>query len=123
MTLFQLTRPAALLRIEGAFALGLATFFFWRSDGNWALYALLLLAPDIGMLGYVRGSRVGSAAYNLFHTYAMPAALGTLGTVTNTTLLVWLALIWGAHIGMDRLIGYGLKYPWAPFKETHLDKV
>ena len=121
--MLTLARPAVLLRIEGAFALALATFFFWRADGSWALYALLLLAPDIGMLGYLRGSRVGSAAYNVMHTYALPAALGTAGTLTGSTLLVSLALVWAAHIGMDRLVGYGFKYPWASFKETHLDRV
>ena len=33
-----------------------------------------------------------------------------------------LGLIWLAHIGMDRAIGYGLKYP-TNHKDTHLQRV
>lgn len=121
--MYLLTRPAILLRIEGAAALAIATYLFAQTSGNWALFLILLLVPDVGMLGYVRGTRLGSTAYNAFHTYAAPAALGTIGLATNTALLVTLALVWAAHIGMDRLLGFGLKYAHAPFRETHLERV
>ncbi|HET8568420.1 MAG TPA: DUF4260 domain-containing protein [Candidatus Limnocylindria bacterium] len=121
--MYALTRPGALLRIEGAFALGIATYLFWRTDGNWTLYALLIVAPDIGILGYLRGSRLGSAMYNFFHTYAVPAALGVAGTLTDTALLVSVALVWAAHIGADRMLGYGLKYAFTRFMDTHLHRV
>jgi hypothetical protein len=86
------------------------------------VFVVLLLAPDIGMLGYVRDTRVGAAAYNLFHTYLAPMLAGAAGVVTGTTLLQSLALIWLAHIGGDRALGYGLKYP-TTFKDTHLQRL
>jgi hypothetical protein len=81
-----------------------------------------LLAPDLGMLGYLGGSRVGAAVYDLFHTYVPPAVLGIVGVVAESPLTYSIALIWFAHIGMDRLLGYGLKYPTA-FRDTHLGSI
>lgn len=78
--------------------------------------------PDIGMLGYLAGTRVGAAVYNAFHTYPAPGVLAAVGLLTDRPLAVALALIWFAHIGMDRLFGYGLKYP-THFKDTHLSHV
>ena len=89
---------------------------------SWWLFALLLLAPDLAMLGYLAGPRVGAVAYNVFHSYPLPAALGLVGLFVGAPLAVSVALVWFAHIGMDRLVGYGLKYP-ADSKDTHLQKV
>ncbi len=89
---------------------------------SWLRFALLLLAPDMSALGYLFGPRIGAVAYNLAHTYTAVAACWLGGHFLQLPSATPLALIWLAHIGMDRLVGYGLKYPTA-FKETHLGRV
>lgn len=102
--------------------LAVAVTLFAQNGGDWLLFALLLLAPDLSALGYLAGTKVGASTYNLFHTYLLPGSLALFGVFAGSSLAISLALIWFAHIGMDRLVGYGLKYPTA-FKETHLAKV
>jgi hypothetical protein len=114
--------PSVLLRLEGAALLTVAVFLYARSDASWLLFALLLLAPDIGMVGYLGGSRAGAVLYNLFHTSLLPAGLAVIGVVADSRAAVAVALIWLAHIGMDRALGYGLKYPTG-FRDTHLGRV
>ncbi len=116
----MLARPAAMLRIEGAALLVASVVLFWTNGGSWWLFALLLLAPDVSMLGYLADPRIGAAAYNALHSYPLPAGLGILGLLWGVPLAV--ALVWLAHIGMDRLVGYGLRYP-SGFKDTHLGRV
>jgi hypothetical protein len=117
-----IARPRVLLRLEGAAVFALAVAGYRASGGNWWLFALLLLAPDLAALGYLAGNRVGAATYNLVHTYALPLALLAYGLWGASPLALSLALIWLAHIGMDRTVGYGLKYATA-FKDTHLGRV
>jgi len=114
--------PKTLLHVEGAVMLIVAVFTFWMTQGNWILFAMLLLAPDLAMLGYLGGPRVGAATYNLFHTYLLPAVLLVLSVPAFSSWMMHVALIWFAHIGGDRLLGYGLKYATA-FKDTHLQHV
>jgi hypothetical protein len=111
--------PLLLLRLEGAVLLGAAALFYAWTGASWWMFALLFLAPDLGMLGYVAGSRMGAALYNGTHTTLAPAALAALGTGLGIPLALPLAAIWAAHIGFDRLVGYGLKYATA-FGDTHL---
>lgn len=68
------------------------------------------------------GPRAGAAAYNATHTTLGPLVLGVAGVLSDADLAVQLALIWLAHIGIDRLLGYGLKYP-DRFRETHLQRL
>lgn len=117
-----LFRPAALLRIEGAALLAASVALYWLNGGSWWLFALLLLMPDVSMLGYLSGPRLGAALYNTFHSYPLPVALGILGLLWSAPLAVAVALIWLAHIGVDRLAGYGLKYP-SGFGDTHLGRM
>ena len=117
-----LTGPAALLRVEGGVLLATGALLYWVNGGSWVLFALLILAPDVSMLGYLFGTKVGAATYNLAHTYALPASLGAFGVLAGSPLAVSVALVWLAHIGMDRLVGYGLKYA-SGFKDTHLNRV
>lgn len=111
-----------MLRVEGGVLLAISATFYWVNGGSWVLFALLILAPDVSMLGYLFGLKVGTATYNLFHTYALPASLAAFGVLAGSPLPVSVALIWFAHIGMDRLLGYGLKYAFG-FKDTHLNRV
>jgi hypothetical protein len=114
--------PATLLRVEGLAALLLGIFLYDHHGDSWWLFAALCLAPDLSMVGYLANPRFGAATYNLIHTYAVPALLAGIGVATDGFTLVSIALIWLAHIGADRALGFGLKYPTG-FKETHLARV
>lgn len=105
----QIFRPALLQRLEGAIVLAGALWLYAIYSGNWLLFALLLLAPDLSALGYLVGSRLGATTYNIGHTLLLPTLLIAFGLWSGNMLVVALALIWFAHIGMDRLLGYGFK--------------
>ncbi len=109
--------PRILLRAEGALVLVAAAVAYHHLGGRWWLFALLFLAPDLSMLGSLAGPRAGAIAYDAVHTYLAPGALAILGAVAPA--VVPFALIWIAHLGFDRLQGYGLKYATA-FGDTHL---
>ena len=118
---FFLVRPAVLLKVEGAALLVASVVLYWLDAGSWWLFALLLLVPDASMSGYLAGPKVGAAVYNAFHSYPLPSALGIIGLLVGAPLAVAIALVWFAHIGMDRMIGYGMKYE-SGFKDTHLGR-
>lgn len=117
-----LNDPIALQRLEGGVMLVLALVLYWRLSGWWLLLIVLILAPDLFMLGYLGGPRLGGAIYNLGHTWFLPGVLAMAAILGSSSLLVQLALIWFAHIGADRLLGYGLKLPTA-FQDTHLGRI
>ena len=98
-------RPAFVLRAEGAAFLALGVLLYWLNGGRWVLFALLLLAPDVSMLGYLAGSKTGAAVYNAFHTYVLPAVQDAYGLLGGSHFAVSVALIWIVHIGMDRMLG------------------
>jgi hypothetical protein len=109
--------------VEGAVVLTTAVLVWAHAiDGSWLLFALLFLLPDLSMIGYVKGPRVGAFAYNLAHTYSAPAVLASLAFVGAPASVWRLAIVWVAHIGFDRLMGYGLKHPTG-FKHTHLGTI
>jgi hypothetical protein len=114
--------PGRLLRLEGLALFVGALVVYFDQDYGWLLLVILILAPDLSFAGYLAGPRVGAWAYNAAHTTVGPIALAVVGVLTDTDSCVQLALIWLAHIGLDRLLGYGLKYPTA-FKDTHLNRV
>ncbi len=114
--------PKLLLHLEGLAVLIAGVGLYAQLGFNWWMFGLLLLAPDLAMLGYLINLRAGSVGYNLFHTYALPLALAAIGLGAGWQPGLQLALIWLAHIGMDRSVGYGLKYP-THFKDTHLARV
>jgi hypothetical protein len=101
-------------------AAAVALFFF--AGYPWWLLVALVLAPDLSMIGYLAGPTVGTVAYDASHTYSFPIALAAIGVIAGAGLPVQLGLIWLTHIGVDRAIGYGLKYP-SGFKDTHLQRV
>ncbi len=110
------------LRVEHAALLALVVVIYGRVSGDWLAFALLLLLPDISMIGYVRGSTLGSVTYNAGHMLAAALAVIALGAVTANLPVLQIGLIWAAHILLDRALGYGLKYP-THFKDTHLQRV
>lgn len=117
-----MSMPRVLLHMEGAAVFIVATFVYFRLGLPWWAFLLFLLAPDLSAVGYLFGTRTGSIAYNLAHTVAWPVLFGAAGWWLGWSWAAPVALIWLAHIGMDRMVGYGLKYPDA-FKHTHLDEV
>ena len=110
------------LRIEGAAAAAVSVMLYYHHSGGWLMFVVLFLTPDLFMLGYFAGPRVGAVAYNLAHAYISPLVLGAAGVLADVSLAVLLALIWTAHIGFDRALGYGLKYATA-FGDTHLGRL
>lgn len=112
----------ALLRLEGlALFAGMTLLYaFW--GGPWWLYAVLFLAPDLAFLAYLAGPKIGAWVYNAVHSTILPMAMLTIGFGFAPPLVLSLALIWLSHIGIDRALGYGLKYD-AGFGFTHLGRI
>lgn len=110
-----------LLAMEGAALSGVATFAYSRIGGSWWLFASLFLAPDLSMIFYLGGPRLGAVAYNCLHVTFVPLVLAVLGYISGKPLLIQIALIHIAHIGFDRALGFGLKYPTG-FRDTHLGR-
>jgi hypothetical protein len=111
-----------LLHLEGAVVAAASIALYFHFGYPWWLLVLLALAPDLSMLGYIAGPTVGRAAYDVAHTYLAPVALAAIGVFADSDVAVQVGLIWTAHIGIDRAIGYGLKYRTG-FKDTHLQRV
>lgn len=118
----MLNRPGVLLRIEGGLVLAAGVLAYKEAHDSWRLFAVMFLAPDLSMLGYLLNVRTGAALYNFIHTYTLPILLVLYSLFTKEARLLPYALIWTAHIGMDRLLGFGLKYP-TRFNDTHLQRV
>lgn len=112
----------SLLRAEGAALFLGTTLFYLISDSPWELYAILFFAPDLGFLGYLAGPRVGALVYNALHTTIAPLLLAVGGLVILWPMAGTITLIWLAHIGFDRMLGYGLKYG-SSFHDTHLGRI
>ena len=114
--------PRVILRVEAA-ALFVVCVLAYRHLGlNWTEFALLFLAPDLGMAGYALGPRVGEATYNALHIIALPLALGAVALLLPAPALVPVALVWLAHISLDRSFAYGLKYD-SGFRDTHMGRI
>ena len=111
-----------LLHIEGLAVLLFSIYFYADSQFSWVLFIVLLFAPDVSMLGYLISNKAGAILYNLMHTYSLAIFVIICGLLLSSEFVVAIGLILTSHIGMDRMIGYGLKYP-THFKETHLDRV
>jgi hypothetical protein len=111
-----------LLRLEYAALLLAALVAYHLAGGNWWLFALLILAPDLSMLGYIAGPKAGAWCYNAVHSWIAPVALALAGLLAGSTLLLQLAIILATHIAADRMLGYGLKHETG-FKDTHLGRI
>jgi Domain of unknown function (DUF4260) len=111
-----------LLRLEGFAAFAAALAAYWHNDFSWLAFALFFLTPDFAMLAYLAGPRAGAFGYNFAHTYVLPLAIALFGLFGGVPFAAAGGLIWIAHIGVDRALGYGLKYPTA-FGDTHLGGV
>ncbi|MEO1657675.1 MAG: DUF4260 domain-containing protein [Pseudomonadota bacterium] len=119
---FPLSSWSLWLRLENAAGLAAFCCIYGLSGYNWWVFAALLLVPDLSMLGYLLGRRVGAVAYNLGHSYAGPALITCGAAIHWGEAALPYALIWAAHISLDRMLGYGLK-SFDGFRFTHLGTV
>jgi Domain of unknown function (DUF4260) len=111
-----------LLRLEGLALFAGMSVLYALSGASWWLFALLFLLPDLSFIGYLAGPRIGAIVYNAAHSYMGPLALMLAALAIPAPLLLPVAIIWLAHIGIDRALGYGLKYS-AGFTFTHLGRI
>ncbi len=115
-----------LLRAEGAALAAASLLAFHALDISWWMFFVLFLAPDLAFVFYLFGPRAGAIAYNVMHSTIGPIVLGAIGWWVGLdilgTILVGCAVIWMAHVGFDRMLGYGLKYA-SSFHDTHLGKI
>src|SRR5690625_892047 len=116
------TMVKKLIHLEGFVTFISTIILYAHFGGSWWIFILFLLAPDISVLAYLVNEKFGSIIYNLFHTYAISVPILLGGFFLEYNLLTIIGIIWTTHIGMDRMVGYGLKYPTA-FKDTHLQKI
>lgn len=108
-----------LLRLEGlAVVLGAALLYGQLGEG-WLLFIVLFFTPDLAIAAYMAGPRTGAAIYNATHSYIGPIALATAALLAGRPILAAAGLVWAAHIGSDRALGFGLKYATG-FGHTHL---
>jgi Domain of unknown function (DUF4260) len=117
-----LSMPNVILRAEGAAIFVAAVAYYVSLHASGWLFAALILAPDLSALGYLAGTRVGSVTYNAIHTLVVPLAVLALALILGSPTGVQVALIWLAHIGIDRALGFGIKYPTV-FQDTHLQHI
>lgn len=111
-----------LIRLENAFVFITAVIIYFIFGFSLWIFLLFLLVPDISMLGYLIDKKIGSYVYNIGHSYIVPILITLFYLVIGENLLLEIALIWLAHISMDRTIGYGLKYT-VGFDKTTIQKV
>lgn len=108
-----------LLKLEELILFLLGIYAFTLLPYAWWWFFVLILAPDIGMLGYLLGNRIGAFCYNLFHHRGVAILICAIGVFLDSNLIQLIGVIVFTHIALDRMLGYGLKYNKG-FKYTHL---
>ncbi|HLV47194.1 MAG TPA: DUF4260 domain-containing protein [Flavobacterium sp.] len=111
-----------IIKTEELALLLLGIFLVDLGNHSWKWFAICFFLPDISMLGYVAGSRVGAVLYNIFHYRFLAVILYLIGIAVENNWLSFAGLIVFCHIAFDRILGYGLKYK-TDFKDTHLGKI
>ena len=109
-----------ILRAEGLVCLLLSSALYKVQRFSWMAFGVWFFLPDVAILVYVFGNeRVGMWAYNMTHSTLGAGVVALLGLALDVSMLLQASLIWFAHIGFDRALGYGLKFPLG-FRVTHL---
>ena len=111
-----------MLRIESIVALAAVILLYNQQSGDWGAFLLLLLTPDLAFIAYAVNPELGRKIYNLVHTYSLPVVLAVVALLGGWSIGVSLALIWLAHISLDRIVGYGIKYT-SEKGDTHLQRI
>jgi multisubunit Na+/H+ antiporter MnhB subunit len=118
----KMSMPNVMLRLEGTAVLVASVIAYGYLGYSWWVFALLLLWPDLAFIAYAVDKRFGSVVYNVVHSYPLPLMLTGASILFAWSFGLQFALIWLAHIGMDRTMGYGLKYA-GEFKMTHMSNI
>jgi hypothetical protein len=108
-----------ILKLEEFAMFAISAYALYLLNADWWCYILILIAPDVSMIGYIAGNKTGAIAYNLFHHKGIAIALYAIGLATNNDWLQVTGIILFGHSSMDRMFGYGLKLNEG-FKYTHL---
>lgn len=111
-----------ILKLEELAMFVLGIFMFGLLGYSWWLFLVLILTPDIGMLGYLVNSKIGATVYNIFHHKGIAILLYFLGMYLSVPVVQLIGVIVFSHASMDRIFGYGLKYEQG-FKYTHLGEI
>lgn len=111
-----------ILRLEAVTFLIAALISYHFAQGSWVWFVVFFLTPDLSILGYLVNRRLGATIYNTVHTYTLALALIGLGTWLELEHLLFYGFVLFAHIALDRILGFGLKYP-TDFKNTHLQRI
>ncbi len=117
----QSLNPSFYLRLESAAILGACIAALIHLGCPWWLAAVLFFTPDFAMLGYLINPKVGAISYNLAHFQVLAIGLAAFGLISSLPTVIFIGLIWLAHIEFDRTFGYGLKN--SSFNDTHLGRI
>lgn len=118
----KISMPRLFLHLEGMALLAGVLVLYSNQKFSWGSFALFLFTPDLVMIIYILSEKWGKIVYNLVHTTIFPLGLGIASVLCKNSLGLQISLIWLAHIGLDRTVGYGFKYPDQP-KETHFSRI
>lgn len=111
-----------IVRIENGFALATSFYIYMHLDFPIWLFFVLLFVPDITMIGYAINKKIGALVYNFGHSFILPLLLALCYLYFSNEYLLIISIIWIAHICMDRLLGFGLKYQNS-FNKTHIQRL
>ena len=111
-----------LLRVEALCVLAISVLAYAKFGSGWVVFALFFFAPDLSFFAYRAGPKVGAVTYNIAHSLIGAIVLLATGMLLSAPVAITAGIIWAAHIGFDRALGYGLKYS-AGFEFTHLGRI
>ncbi|MEP1095443.1 MAG: DUF4260 domain-containing protein [Cyclobacteriaceae bacterium] len=111
-----------IIKVEELLMFLFSIVLFNQTDYQWWVFLVFILAPDIGMVGYVVNAKMGAFTYNIFHHKGIALAVLCLGWFLENPMMELGGIILFGHASMDRIFGYGLKFSDS-FKHTHLGKL
>ncbi len=111
-----------IIKLEELAMFLLSILMFMEAEFAWWIFPALLLAPDIGMIGYVVNNKFGALCYNVFHHKGIAVLVFGIGLLAEEPYLELAGAILFGHSSMDRIFGYGLKFADS-FQRTHLGRI
>lgn len=109
-------------RLEGLAVFLVCLYLYFLLDASWLLFFTLWLLPDISMIGYLKNNHIGALLYNFAHNYVLALLVIFLGLWQGDNFIISIGVILVSHIGLDRFLGFGLKYD-SDFKDTHIQRL